>query len=667
MSLVVDHLSKRFGPVVALDDLVFEVPPGQVFGFLGANGAGKTTTMRITLGVLEADAGPGDLAGDRHPPPAALDVRVPAGGARAVPADEGARPARLLRGPPGRADGHRAARRRMAWLARFRAEDLAGRRAEQLSKGNQQKIQFIAAVLHEPQVLLMDEPFTGLDPVNVMLLREAFLELRDRGRTVVFSTHQMEVAEALCESVAIVDRGRMVVGGPIRDVRRATGRRLVRVAVDGDHRLPWLASVPGTRVIQAGMDRSSVELDPGVEPDEVLAAAMAAGARVRHFELADPSLEQVFIDVVGRPVGRGRAPRPRGLRAERRRRRRRGRPHAVGTARGGPGVSPSSPTARNAWLVARREYGERVGSRAFLISTLLLMGLAVVIALIPLAVRAADRASVTTIAVAAPDAGLSDRTASNLEGFINSTGQAEPNGPQGVRAAHDGQPGGGGRGRPRRVRGGRGDRRADPGRRPRLPGRHDRRPAPGQAAGAPARDVRGRRHRLHGLRPGHRAPVPGADVRGRGRGRRGGRGRRRHGRHRHRGVRQPADRRDRVRRALVPDPRVLRPVGRVRGRRREGEPGHGAADLRRDRAPARDGQDPGHRARRPDTGAAGPRARAARDGRVRADRQRAAGRGPDGGDVAGRAVAGARRSRSSSTSRSGSRSTPRSTRARARS
>jgi len=301
VSLEIDHVTKRFGSTTALDRLTFDVGRGEVFGFLGANGAGKTTTMRITLGVLEADAGRvtwrgtathllarspfGYLPEERglYPRMKVLDQLVFFAGLQGVPTDVARRAA-------------------MSWLARFRAEDLAGRRAEQLSKGNQQKIQSIAAVLHEPPVLLMDEPFTGLDPVNVMLLREAFLELRDRGRTVVFSTHQMEVAEALCESVAIVDRGRMVVGGSIRDVRRATGRRLVRVAVDGDHRLPWLASVPGTRVIQAGMDRSSVELDPGVEPDEVLAAAVAAGARVRHFELADPSLEQVFIDVVGRRV-----------------------------------------------------------------------------------------------------------------------------------------------------------------------------------------------------------------------------------------------------------------------------------------------------------------------------------------------------------------------------
>jgi len=301
MSLVVDHLSKRFGSVTALDDLAFEVPLGQVFGFLGANGAGKTTTMRIALGVLEPDAGRVTWRGtESH--------RLPRSTWGYLPEERGLYPRmRVLdqlvffAGLQGVPTG-RAKREAMAWLRRFRAEDLAERRAEQLSKGNQQKVQFIAATLHDPQVLLMDEPFTGLDPVNVMLLREAFLELRDRGRTVVFSTHQMEVAEALCESVAIVDRGRMVVGGSLRDVRRATGRRMVRIAVEGDHRLPWLASLPGTRVIQAGMDRSTVELDVGVEPDEVLAAAVGAGARVRHFEVADPSLEQIFLDFVGHPA-----------------------------------------------------------------------------------------------------------------------------------------------------------------------------------------------------------------------------------------------------------------------------------------------------------------------------------------------------------------------------
>jgi ABC-2 type transport system ATP-binding protein len=193
-------------------------------------------------------------------------------------------------------------RRALDWLGRFRIADAAARRAEELSKGNQQKVQLIAAILHEPQVLLMDEPFTGLDPVNVALLREAFLELRDEGRTLVFSTHQMEAVEAMCESVAIVDRGRVVIGGTLQEVKRSTGRRMIRIAVLDDHRLPWLAQVPGARVLRPGIDRTEIELDPGTEPDQVLVAAVMAGARVTHFEIADVSLEQVFIDHVGRPV-----------------------------------------------------------------------------------------------------------------------------------------------------------------------------------------------------------------------------------------------------------------------------------------------------------------------------------------------------------------------------
>ena len=300
MSLEIDHVTKRFGTTTALDGLTFEVGRGEVFGFLGANGAGKTTTMRICLGIIRADAGEirwegrptadlprrtwGYLPEERglYPRMGVLDQLVYFGSLYGLAPD-------------------RARREALAWLTRFRIPDYADRRAEELSKGNQQKVQFIAAVLHDPEVLLMDEPFTGLDPLNLILLREAFMELRDRGRTLIFSTHQMEAAEALCESVAIVDFGRLVAGGRVRDLKRASGRRSLRLAVDGDLSHDWLAGLPGVEAIRPDAGGAELELLPGADPAGILAAVLARGASVTRFEVVEPSLEALFIEHVGRP------------------------------------------------------------------------------------------------------------------------------------------------------------------------------------------------------------------------------------------------------------------------------------------------------------------------------------------------------------------------------
>jgi ABC-2 type transport system ATP-binding protein len=304
MSLLVDHLHKRFGTVVALDDLAFEVPLGQVFGFLGANGAGKTTTMRITLGVLEPDAGEVRWRGvESHKLPRSTWGYLPEerGLYPRMKVGEQLRFFAALYGVP----DVDAAREIADWLERFRIPDYLDRKVEELSKGNQQKIQFIAAILHDPDVLIMDEPFTGLDPVNVRLLKEAFLEMQERGKTLIFSTHQMETVEELCESIAIVDRGQVVVSGHVRDVKRGMNRQVVRLALDGDgagdgRDVAWLADLPGVSVAAERADYVELQVPADRDPETILRAALDRGERVTRFEISDPSLEEVFIEHVGR-------------------------------------------------------------------------------------------------------------------------------------------------------------------------------------------------------------------------------------------------------------------------------------------------------------------------------------------------------------------------------
>jgi ABC-2 type transport system ATP-binding protein len=187
------------------------------------------------------------------------------------------------------------------WLERFRIPDYLDRRVEELSKGNQQKIQFIAAILHDPEVLVMDEPFSGLDPVNVRLLKEAFAEMKKRGKTLIFSTHQMETVEELCESIAIVDRGRVVISGAVRDVKRAMGRQVVRLATDGDgHGVEWVTQLPGIKVTVQREDYVELQVPADQDPESILRTALSRGDRITRFEIAEPSLEEIFIEHVGR-------------------------------------------------------------------------------------------------------------------------------------------------------------------------------------------------------------------------------------------------------------------------------------------------------------------------------------------------------------------------------
>jgi ABC-2 type transport system ATP-binding protein len=297
---------KVFGAVRAVDGVSFNVRRGTITGLLGRNGAGKTTTIRMITGIFMPDSGSIEWLGETAGAGGSFRDRV-----GYLPEERGLyKQMKLVEQLIFLAEikGRRPADVRPVidrWLERFELTEKRDAKVEELSKGNQQKVQLIAAILHEPAVLLMDEPFVGLDPVNVALLKEAFGEMRERGSTLIFSTHQMEMVEELCEAVALIDRGRVVLAGPIRDVKRSTGRRVVHLALDGRSMedagsIPWLEAIPGVRVARAGQDYAELDVPRDIDPEVVLRTALEKGERVTNFLIADPSIEEIFIEKVGR-------------------------------------------------------------------------------------------------------------------------------------------------------------------------------------------------------------------------------------------------------------------------------------------------------------------------------------------------------------------------------
>jgi ABC-2 type transport system ATP-binding protein len=294
--LEVADLARRYGDVVALDGLSFNVEPGQLFGFVGPNGAGKTTTMRIILGVLEPDAGSVRWRGA----PVDLATRARFG---YMPEERGLYPKMRVRDQLAyfaqlhglsRPDALAATE---SWLERLGIADRAGDRVEALSLGNQQRVQLGAALVHNPELLVLDEPFSGLDPVGVDVLSGVLRELADGGVPVLFSSHQLELVERLCESVAIVKDGRLVASGKVDDLRSAGVAALtVRVAVAGGGE-EWLATVPGAEVVDRGPDGVLVALRDGAGPEAVLDAARATGT-VTHFAVERPTLSELFRKAV---------------------------------------------------------------------------------------------------------------------------------------------------------------------------------------------------------------------------------------------------------------------------------------------------------------------------------------------------------------------------------
>lgn len=296
MTLLLENVTKRFGDFRAVDDLTLSVGDGTMYGFLGANGAGKTTTFRMILGLLNANEG--RITWNNKPITYATSPEI-----GYLPEERGLYPKMKvedqliflaqLRGMK-KAD---AKTELLKWLDRFEVPHYLNKKIEELSKGNQQKIQVIASLLHKPKLLILDEPFSGLDPVNVEMLKSAILDIRNEGATIVFSSHRMDHVEELCEQLSIIHHGKQIVNGTLRDVKRSFGKQNVRI--NSDHDLAQLEFISGVTSVNKTVEGAVFQIESEHIANKLLTEALKSGP-IRHFAIEEPSLQEIFIEKVGK-------------------------------------------------------------------------------------------------------------------------------------------------------------------------------------------------------------------------------------------------------------------------------------------------------------------------------------------------------------------------------
>lgn len=300
MTLVLDHVDKSFGTKNVIQDLNLQISQGEVFGFLGPNGAGKTTTMRMVLDIIKPDRGSITWKGQKVNLETARTFGY-------LPEERGLYPKMKvedqlrffarLRGIP-----HKEAEKRIThWVERFQLGDLVLKKANELSKGNQQKVQFLLAILHQPQLLILDEPFSGLDPVNAEILKSAFCDLAKEGKTIIFSSHRMEHVEELCDSLCIIQGGGIIAQGSVSAVRKMTGRKIVYLKVQGSLEFLDQFALKERRIVSQddeGVVEVRFDINDRIDPQEILHEAIRQG-QVHRFEIGEPSLNETFITLVG--------------------------------------------------------------------------------------------------------------------------------------------------------------------------------------------------------------------------------------------------------------------------------------------------------------------------------------------------------------------------------
>jgi ABC-2 type transport system ATP-binding protein len=287
---------KCYDEFVAVSDLTLTINPGGIYGLLGPNGAGKTSTIRMLMGITVPDVGQitvfgqplsrahmdqfGYLPEERglYKKMKVLDHLVFLGQLKGLSSTE-------------------ATKRANTWSERFELSSWVGKKVEELSKGMQQKVQFIAAILHNPRLIIMDEPFTGLDPANAVVLKDVLLEMAKSGKTILLSTHRMDQVERLCQSICLINHGRAVLEGDLNQIKAGYGRHNVQIKYEGNARF-----LQERRLVQSYNDYGNyveVRLAPGADSQELLRLA-SSSARLDRFEVMEPSLEEIFIDVVGK-------------------------------------------------------------------------------------------------------------------------------------------------------------------------------------------------------------------------------------------------------------------------------------------------------------------------------------------------------------------------------
>jgi len=302
--LSVNNLKKTYSTTAALDGVTFYVKPGEIFGLLGPNGAGKTTTIRIALGIIEPDHGTVLFKGEPLTPEIknllaylpeerglyrkskVIDVLVYFGSLKGV-------------------QPNKAKKRAEGWLKKFELANYVNRKVDELSKGMQQKVQFISCLLHEPELLILDEPFSGLDPVNQIVLKDIMRDLKQSGKTIVFSTHQMEQAEKLCDRICLINHGKVVLYGDLPEIKKSHGSNAIHLEFDGDSsRLRELSNIATMDLYE---NYAEIKIKDGTSSHEILKKAVDL-VTVTKFSIEEASLNSIFIEAVSRrdPFGGGK-------------------------------------------------------------------------------------------------------------------------------------------------------------------------------------------------------------------------------------------------------------------------------------------------------------------------------------------------------------------------